>query len=83
MSTATDVVAASPDASSSGTKTHRPTNKWVVAQVTAIGALVTMHLTTGGWDTEESVALVGLLVQALSTYLVPNADTPGGVPAKG
>ncbi|NAZ77091.1 hypothetical protein GTQ99_16930 [Kineococcus sp. T13] len=59
---------------------RHPTRKWLVAQITALGALLTLLLTTGGWGAEENVALVGYLVQALTTYLVPNLDTPGGVP---
>jgi mannose/fructose/N-acetylgalactosamine-specific phosphotransferase system component IIC len=57
----------------------RPTRKWVVGQVTALGALVTMFVTTGGWDQEETIALVGLAVAAATSYLVPNLDAPGGV----
>lgn len=60
-----------------------PTNKWWAAQVVAAGALATMYFTTGGWDTEESVAAVGLVVGAATTYLIPNDSTPGGVPVKG
>ena len=82
MSTTTNPVAALHPAPASGTTSAWPTNKWLVAQVTDIGALVTMRLTTGGWDAEESVALVGLLVQAICTWIAPNADTPGGVPLK-
>jgi hypothetical protein len=59
-----------------------PTRKWFAAQVVAIGALLTMYVTTDGWDDEETVALIGLVVQAFTTYLVPNQDTPGGVPLK-
>jgi hypothetical protein len=61
---------------------HLPTNKWWAAQVVAIGALLTLWVTTGHWATDESVALIGLVVQAVTTYLVPNSPTPGGVPEK-
>jgi len=57
-----------------------PTRKWIAAQVTALAAIAVMYITTGAWDTEESVALIGWLVQAATTYLVPNEPTPGGVP---
>jgi hypothetical protein len=30
----------------------------------------------------EVVAIVGFVVQALTTFFLPNADTPGGVPLK-
>lgn len=56
-----------------------PSRKWMVAQITALGALATMYVTTGSWDQEESVALIGLLVQAASTYLIPNAPEKAGV----
>ena len=56
-----------------------PSRKWLVAQATAIGALLTMWVTTAGWDQEESVALIGLCVQAISTYLIPNAPDKAGV----
>lgn len=57
-----------------------PTRKWIVGQITALGALLTMVVTTGGWSQQATVALVGLLVAAATSYLVPNLDTPGGVP---
>ena len=36
----------------------------------------------GDWNKTLTVALVGLISQALITYLVPNQETPGGVPVK-
>lgn len=59
-----------------------PTRKWWATQVTAVAALAVMYFTTGGWDTEESVAAVGVISQALIGYLVPNDPTPGGVPVE-
>lgn len=58
-----------------------PTRKWIVGQITALGAVLTMVVTTGGWSQEATIALVGLLVAAATSYLVPNLGTPGGVPA--
>jgi hypothetical protein len=52
--------------------TARPTNKWLAALVSGLGTIAVMALTTGSWDTEESVALVGLLVERMVSYLVPN-----------
>lgn len=49
-----------------------PTRKWMVARVTALAALAAMYLTTGSWDTEESIAAVGLVSEALISYLTPN-----------
>jgi hypothetical protein len=59
-----------------------PTRKWWATQVTALAALAVMYFTTGSWNTEESVAAVGVVSQALIAYLVPNDPTPGGVPPK-
>lgn len=63
----------------------KPTRKWWVTQVTALAALATMYLTTGGWDTEESVSAVGIIVQAVAAWLTPNEATVPrtGVEAKG
>ena len=63
-------------------KSAAPTRKWIVARITALAAVATMYITTGSWDTEESLALVGLITEALISYLTPNHDTPGGVPVK-
>lgn len=58
----------------------KPTRKWIAAQVVALGAIAIAAATTGTWDTEETVALIGWAVQAATSYLVPNDSTPGGVP---
>ncbi|MFB9376362.1 hypothetical protein ACFFKU_12765 [Kineococcus gynurae] len=63
-------------------RSRRPTRKWWVTQITALAALATLVVTTGAWGTEASVATIGLLSQALVSYLVPNAATPGGVPER-
>jgi len=62
--------------------THLPTNKWWAAQVVALGAVLTLWVTTGHWARDESVALIGFFVQAATTYLVPNSTAPGGIPQK-
>lgn len=66
-----------------GTASWLPTRKWWAALVTALGALATMVVTTGGWDQEETVAAIGIVVARAVAYLVPNQATPGGVPPKG
>jgi hypothetical protein len=66
-----------------GAPSNAPTKKWIVTQVTALAALATMYLTTGTWDTEESVAAVGIVSQAVIGYVVRNDPTPGGVPVQG
>ena len=60
----------------------KPTRKWWVTQVTALAALAVMYLTTGAWDTEESVAAVGIITQAVAAWLIPNDATVGGVPVE-
>jgi hypothetical protein len=60
-----------------------PSRKWFAAQVSAIGALV-VALIHNGWDlsSDLQVVLVGIVVQAIVTYLVPNtpaSDAPAGV----
>jgi hypothetical protein len=63
-------------------KSRWPTRKWLVTQITAVAALLTAWVTAGAWDKTLSVALIGLFAQATVGYLVPNADTPGGVPLR-
>jgi hypothetical protein len=49
-----------------------PQRKWFAAQVTAIGAFIGA-LINNGWDlsSDLQVILVGIVVQAIVTYLVP------------
>lgn len=61
-------------------KSAAPTKKWLTTQITAVAALLVMWVTTGAWDTEETIALIGLISQAALGYIVPNDNTPGGVP---
>lgn len=63
-------------------KSALPTRKWWAARIAAIGTLLVMYVTAGEFTTEVIVALIGLFVEAAVSYLVPNADTPGGVPLK-
>lgn len=51
-----------------------PSRKWFATQVTAIAGLLTMWATTGGWNQEETVALIALVSQAAIGYLTPNAQ---------
>ena len=60
-----------------------PTRKWMVAQVVALAALATSFIESGGWDDTETKLLIGIAVQALSTYLISNQPTAGGVPDAG
>lgn len=47
-------------------------NKWIVARITAATALVMMWATTGSWDFEETIGLIGLVSEAATAYLTPN-----------
>jgi hypothetical protein len=59
-----------------------PTRKWWAMFITALAAFLVNWIQAGELSKEILIALVGLLAQAAVAYLVPNADTPGGVPAK-
>jgi ABC-type enterochelin transport system permease subunit len=76
------IVAAEP-AQPAPQKSARPTNKWLAGQATLIGTFL-IALIQNKWQlsSELQVTLVGLVIQAITTYLVPNTDTPGGVPTK-
>jgi hypothetical protein len=63
-------------------KSHWPTNKWVATQVTAAVALLTGWVTAGDWNKTLSTTLIGLVGQAAVSYMLPNSDGPGGVPAR-
>jgi hypothetical protein len=67
----------------SAQKSRWPTNKWVATQVTAAVALLTGWVTAGEWNKTLSTTLIGLVGQAIVSYMLPNGDGPGGVPAKG
>ena len=62
-------------------KTWLPTRKWIAAQVVAAAAIATSAVDSG-WDGSETKLAIAWAVQAAVTYLLPNEDTPGGVPEK-
>jgi len=66
----------------SAQKSRRPTNKWLATQVTAVVALLTAWVTAGTWNKTLSITLIGIVGQAIVSYLLPNAELPGGVPAR-
>lgn len=72
----------STDQSGTGEKSLLPTRKWWAAFVTSVAGFVVLWITAGEFSKEVTVALVWMLVQAITTWLVPNQDTPGGVPVK-
>ena len=63
-------------------KSRWPTNKWLATQVTALVALLTGWVTASVWNKTLSATLIGIAGQAIVSYLLPNVDGPGGVPAK-
>jgi hypothetical protein len=58
-----------------------PTRKWIATQVTAVAAFTIAWVTAAEWNSTLSIALIGLISQAVISYLVPNAHTSGAVPA--
>jgi hypothetical protein len=56
-----------------------PTRKWIAAQVVALSGIAISAIDSG-WDDTETKLLIGVAVQAALTYLLPNADSPTGVP---
>jgi hypothetical protein len=65
-----------------GQKSAWPTRKWWAATITGLGAIATLLVQAGGFTPAVWIALIGAVVQAVVTYLLPNADTPGGVPLR-
>jgi hypothetical protein len=59
---------------------RRPTNKWWAAFVTVAGSWVANLITAGAFTKVIAIALVGIVCQMTVAYLVPNHETPGGVP---
>jgi uncharacterized membrane protein YjjP (DUF1212 family) len=59
-----------------------PTRKWWAATVLGIAGLAVTWVSVGEWNDALTGAVITLLAQRVATYLVPNEDTPGGVPTK-
>lgn len=57
------------------TQSWAPSRKWLARTIIALGTVATMYFTSGTWDAEESIALVGVIVGASTAYLLPN-DKP-------
>lgn len=66
----------------SSNRSKLPTNKWMATQVTAAAALLTGWVTAEHWNKTLSTTAIGLVAQAIVSYVLPNSDNPGGVPAK-
>jgi hypothetical protein len=56
-----------------------PTRKWLVTQTTAVAAVLVAWVNVGGWDKTISIAVIGLMSQAVASYLMPNEQVIGGV----
>ena len=63
-------------------KSNLPTRKWWAMFITSVAAFLVNWVNAGTFGKELTIALIGLVAQALVTYLIPNSDTPGGVPLK-
>lgn len=72
----------STDQTGTQEKSLLPTRKWWGAFVTSVAGVVVMGISADAFSTEVKIALVWAIAQAAITWLVPNADTPGGVPLK-
>jgi hypothetical protein len=64
------------------TASAMPTRKWWTATVLAVGGLLTTWVSAGEWTTALTGAMITLVTQRIVAYLVPNEETPGGVPRK-
>ncbi len=63
-------------------KTWLPTRKWFASQVATAAGLGIAAVQAGGWNDTLSITAIGWAAAAITAYLVPNQDTPGGVPTK-
>jgi hypothetical protein len=59
-----------------------PTRKWIAGALVGLLTILGQAVATGGWDAVESGSAITLAIALVGSYLVPNADTPGGVPVK-
>jgi hypothetical protein len=60
-----------------------PTRKWWAATIVALGGFLgTLAMHSWNWTPEFAGAVITIATQRLVAYLVPNDDTPGGVPGK-
>jgi hypothetical protein len=60
-------------------KSLQPTRKWWVSQTTAMAALLIAWVNVGAWDKTVTVGIIGFATQAITSYLTPNHELPGGV----
>ena len=62
---------------------RNPTRKWLATQITALTALLVAWVAAGAWDRTLTIALIGLISQALVGYLIPNGGQSNGSSATG
>lgn len=78
--------AATPAAATptTGVPTWWPTRKWWAATVLAVAGILTTWATQDwAWSNELTGIAITLGAQRVVAYLIPNQDTPGGVPVEG
>jgi hypothetical protein len=63
-------------------KSWLPTRKWIVGLLTSVVALVLSIVQSGHWTKEYTAAILTVVVGAITSYLIPNNDNPGGYPLK-
>ncbi len=51
-----------------------PTRKWMATQSTALATLAVAWVNTGTWNKPLSIAVIGVVSQAVVSYLIPNVD---------
>jgi hypothetical protein len=57
-----------------------PTKKWWAALISGLLTIGGHALGSSGWDTAEWAEVLTLASVLATSYLVPNAPTPGGAP---
>ncbi len=69
-------------ATRTGTVSHGwvPTRKWFAALFAGLLTIGAHAVGSGGWDTSEWAEVLTLGSVLVTSYFVPNGDTPGGVP---
>jgi uncharacterized membrane protein YjjP (DUF1212 family) len=51
----------------------KPSTKWITTQIVALAALAVSVANAGEWQQAHTIALIGIVAQALVSYLVPNS----------
>jgi hypothetical protein len=58
----------------STTRTWKPSRKWLATQCTAAATVAVAWVNAGAWTKPLSIAMIGLVSQAVVGYLVSNGD---------